>query len=116
MFNAVSELMEQGEAFSQALSPATLIYGNGRFPCKIGGLKFHEVYHEPGGATAVRELKATLRRVDVNPSLIFQRGQQVQIERKLRGAKESELLDLTVADANTSDATLIYLTLERQLA
>jgi len=115
MFNAVSELMEQGEAFSQALSPATLIYGNARFPCKIGGLKFHEVY-QPGGVSAVRELKATLRRVDVNPAITFARGQTVQLERRLRGDKDSELLELSVADANTSDATLIYLTLERPLA
>lgn len=107
--------MERGEKFAQAISPATLIYGGGRFPCKISALEFHELYQQPGGVSEVKEIKATLRRMDVNPAIVFERGQQVKIERHLRGS-DPQTLDLAVADGNTSDATCIYLTLERQPA
>lgn len=112
MFESTAALIESGEEFARALTPAKLKYAGTVFPCKIGALKFHEVLGQ-NGFRAVKSMNVTLRRMDVNPAIQFQRGQPAQVERQLRGGQTEEVVGLEIGDLNAGDGTLLYLNLER---
>lgn len=114
MFDSVSALIEEGESFAQDITASTLTYARGTFPCKIGGLRFHEMLRaDGGGLSAVRSMVVTVRRADIPSGVEFTVGQKATVKRKLRGERREESVELEVGQVNSSDGACVYLTLER---
>lgn len=114
MFDSVSAAAERGERFGQQITASTITYARGTFPCKIGGLEFHEFLRSDGGGlSSVRAMEITVLRADIPAALEFTVGQKATIKRQLRGAAREESVEFQIGQSNYSDGAAISLTLER---
>lgn len=113
MSAAVNALLSQGQRFTRALRPATLLYGGKEIPCTPGNLDFFErLRADGGGFTSFQGQHITILRADIPAGIVFKRGQTCQV----RDEASEDVFNLTIGENNSTQATIMILNLQSQQA
>jgi hypothetical protein len=104
-----SLLIEQAERRAQLLRPATLKYGTITMPIVPGNLQFFERLRD-GGVELLRGQQVRILRRDIPANITFRRGEVVTV----KDMESGDEFQLEISDANSQQAGVMILNLERQ--
>jgi hypothetical protein len=104
-----SLLIEQAERRAQLLRPATLKYGTTTMAIVPGNLQFFERLRD-GGVELLRGQQVRILRRDIPDNITFRRGEVVTV----KDMESGDEFQLEISDANSQQAGVMILNLERQ--